>query len=77
MQCKDPTWCYTMDEMCNNEVNCPDASDETGCIYKYRVLNFTCDGVYDAPDLSDERGCSGECQFGGLFCSRYLSCIGT
>ncbi|CAH1186896.1 unnamed protein product, partial [Phyllotreta striolata] len=58
--CEDGSKCLPKFHLCDSEVNCDDASDETFCTCRERVGKFRqCDGYQDCPQGDDELGCFG------------------
>nr|CAH7733212.1 unnamed protein product [Callosobruchus chinensis] len=58
--CFDQNKCIPMQQRCDSEVHCDDASDEVGCLCKDRVGTYrVCDGFFDCPNGEDELGCFG------------------
>ncbi|VEN60340.1 unnamed protein product [Callosobruchus maculatus] len=58
--CFDQNKCIPMQQRCDSEVHCDDASDEVGCSCKDRVGFYRiCDGFFDCPNGEDELGCFG------------------
>ncbi|XP_018321822.1 serine protease nudel [Agrilus planipennis] len=56
--CEDGSKCIKEHQICNNDVNCWDASDEMDCSCKERISAVRiCDGYFDCPNGEDEIGC--------------------
>lgn len=52
--------CVSQSSVCNNKVECRDASDEISCSCVNRIdEDRKCDGYFDCPYGEDELGCAG------------------
>lgn len=60
LPCFGSNQCISKSKWCDSKVDCLDASDETACSCKARLLESRiCDGIVDCPMGSDELGCFG------------------
>ncbi|KAK0183422.1 hypothetical protein PV327_001466 [Microctonus hyperodae] len=60
LQCLDKSSCIMRAYWCDGIVHCPDASDETRCSCRDRIIkDRLCDGYFDCPHGEDELGCFG------------------
>lgn len=60
LECLDKSSCILRSYWCDGIVHCPDASDETRCSCRDRIMkDRLCDGYFDCPHGEDELGCFG------------------
>ncbi|KAK0091613.1 hypothetical protein PV326_002954, partial [Microctonus aethiopoides] len=58
LECLDKSSCVMRAYWCDGIVHCPDASDETRCSCRDRIIkDRLCDGYFDCPHGEDELGC--------------------